>query len=238
VHERFSDRVRRAMALANQEAIRLHHDYLSPVHITLGILSVGGGIAQIVLRNLDVDLEAFRSELNKMTEPGRKEIHATKMAQSEETRQVITFAIDEARKLGHKYVGTEHLLLGLLREGKNIPAKVLAQKNVKVETVREEILTLLRSSTHEDHATPASGHDSMEWIHQQELAKAFHSTKFWHRLIMAVDSANRFGQGEIKDEHLLIAILRDEESFVTQMLAEKGVTVDWVRDRVTRAAAL
>jgi ATP-dependent Clp protease ATP-binding subunit ClpC len=158
------------------------------------------------------------------------------MAQSADTRQAISLAIDEARKLGHKYVGTEHLLLGILREGSNLPAKVLSQRGVKLESLREEILTLLRSSTHEDHAPPASGHDAMEWIHQQELAKAFHSPKFWHRLIMAVDSANRLGHGEIKDEHLLLAILRDGDSFVTQMLADKGVTVDWVRDRITRSA--
>lgn len=238
MHERFSDRARRAMALANQEALRLHHDYLAPIHIMLGILSIGSSVATLVLRNLDIDLEAFRSDINKLVEPGHKQIHQTKMAQKEETRQVIAYAIDEARKFGDKYVGTEHFLLGLFREGNNIPAKVLAQRGITLEAMREEVLTLLRSSTHEDHAPPATGHDALEWIHQQELAKAFHSPKFWHRLILAVDSANRLGHGEIRDEHLLLAILRDSDSFVTQMLAEKGVTVDWVRDRVTRAAAI
>ena len=226
------------MAVANQEAIRLHHDYLAPVHLMLGILSMGSGVATLVLRNMDLDLETLRSDINKLVEPGQKQIHQTKMAQKEETRQVVAYAIDEARKLGHKYVGTEHLLLGLLREGNNIPVKVLAQRGVNLESVREELLTLLRSSIHEDHAAPASGHDALEWIHQQELAKAFHSPKFWHRLIMAVDSANRLGHGEVRDEHLLMAILRDPESFVTQMLAEKGVDVDWVSDRVTRASAI
>lgn len=226
------------MALANQEAIRLHHDYLSPFHLLLGILSMGSSVAALVLRNLNIDLETLRADVSKLVEPGRKEVHATKMAQSAETRQVITFAIDEARKLGHKYVGTEHLLIGLLREANNIPAKLLTQRGVKLESLREEILTVLRSSTHEDHAAPASGHDALEWIHQQELAKAFHSTSFWHRLIMAVDSANRLGHGELKDEHLLLAILRDSDSFVTQMLAERGITVDFVRDRITRASAL
>jgi ATP-dependent Clp protease ATP-binding subunit ClpA len=226
------------MALANQEAIRLHHDYLGPVHLLLGILSMGSSVATLVLRNLNIDLETLRADINKLTEPGRKEVNQTKMAQSADTRHAIAFAIDEARKLGHKYVGTEHLLLGILREGTNIPARVLTQRGVKLEALREEVLKLLRSSTYEDHVAPASGHDSLEWIHQQELAKAFHSTKFWHRLIMAVDSANRLGHGEINDEHLLLAILRDSDSFVTQMLAEKGITVDWVRDRLTRASAL
>jgi ATP-dependent Clp protease ATP-binding subunit ClpA len=226
------------MALANQEAIRLHHDYLAPVHIMLGILSMGSSVATLVLQNMGIDLETFRSDINKLLEPGQKQILQTKMAQKEETRQVITYAIDEARKLGHKYVGTEHLLLGIFREGKNIPAKELTQRGVKLDAIREEVLTLLRSSAYEDHAAPASGHDSLEWIHQQELAKAFRSPKFWRRLILAVDSANRLGHGEIRDEHLLLAILRDPESFVTQMLAEKGVDANWVSDRVTRASAI
>jgi ATP-dependent Clp protease ATP-binding subunit ClpA len=238
MHERFSDRARRAMALANQEAIRLHHDHLSPVHLLLGILSVGSSVAGVVLRNLDIDIETLRSDVNKHIEPGKKELHQSKLAQKAETRHVIQFAIDEARKLGHKYVGTEHLLLGVLREGTDIPAKLLSERGVKIERLREEILTILRSRTDEDHTALGSGHDALEWIHQQELAKAFRSPNFWHRLIIAVDSANRLGHGEIKDEHLLLAILRDEESFVTQMLAEKGVDVDWVRERLTRAAAL
>lgn len=238
MHERFSERARRVMALANQEAIRLHHDYLAPVHLMLGMLSMPSSVATLVLRNVGVDLESYRSEIERQIEPGQKDIQQTKMAQREETRQVTAFAIDEARKLGHKYVGTEHLLLGILREGTNIPARVLSGHGVKLDALREEILTLLRSSTGEDHAAPASGHDALEWIHQQELAKAFRSPRFWRRLILAVDSANRLGQGEIRDEHLLLAILRDPESFVAQMLAEKGVTVDWVRDRLTRASAM
>lgn len=238
MHERFSDRARRALALANLEAIRLHHENLAPVHVMLGILSINDCVGVLSLRNLDVDVDSVRDELNKRVEPGHKELHQSKMAQSAETRQIIAFAIEEARKLGHKYVGTEHLLLGTLREAKNAAALALSGRGVKIEVLREEILTLLRSSTDESHTPTAAGHTGHEWIHQQELAKAFRSPKFWHRLIMAVDSANRLGHGEIKDEHLLLALLREPDGFVTQMLAEKGVTLDWVRDRITRSAAM
>ncbi len=238
MHERFSDRSRRALVLANQEAVRLHHDYLAPVHILLGILSMGSSVASLVLRNLDIDLETFRDEVDKLVKPGDKDLHQTKMAQRADTRKAMQFAIDEARKLGQKYIGTEHLLLGVLREGSNIPARLLTDRGIKIEQLREEILTLLGSSTHEDHAATAQGHDPLEWLHQQELAKAFSSPRFWRRLVLAVDSANRLGHGEIEDEHLLLAILRESDSFVSRMLAEKGVTVDWVRDRITRASAL
>lgn len=238
MHERFSDRARRALALANQEAIRLHHEFLSPLHILLGILAAGSGVALVALRNREVDPDGLKDELNRKAEPGSRDLHLTKMAQSADTRQVIQFAIDEARKLGHRYVGTEHLLLGILREGQTVAAMTMVQRGVKLEQLREEILTLLRSSTSEDHSRTGTGHDGLEWLHQQELAKAFRSPNFWHRLILAVDSANRLGHGEIKDEHLLMALLREPDNFVSQMLAEKGVTIDWVRDRVTRAAAL
>ncbi len=225
------------MALANQEAIRLHHDYLAPAHILLGILAMDGSVAGLVLRNLDVDLDVLRTEITRRLEPGDKELHQTKMAQRADTRNAIHFAIEEARKFGHKYVGTEHLLLGILREGSNIPAQVLSGRGVQIEALREEVLTLLRSSTSEDHAAPVTGHPG-EWLHQQELAKAFRSPRFWQRLVYAVECANRYGHGEIEDEHLLLALLRGENSFVSNMLAEKDVTIDWVRDRITRANAI
>lgn len=226
------------MAIANQEAVRLHHDYLAPVHIMLGLLASGSNVATLVLRNLDVDADALRNDVGRQVEPGTKELHQTKLAQRADTREVIQLAIDEARKLGHKYVGTEHLLLGVIREGNSPAAKVLIERGIKVERVRDEILKILRSSTNDDHVGTAMGHDPHEWLHQQELAKAFRSPRFWHRLVLAVDSANRLGHGEIEDEHLLLALLREPDSFVARMLAEKGVTIDWIRDRITRAAAI
>jgi ATP-dependent Clp protease ATP-binding subunit ClpA len=226
------------MALANQEAVRLHHDYLAPVHIMLGLLASGSNVAILVLRNLDVDVETLRNDMSRHIEPGNKELHQTKLAQRADTREVIQFAIDEARKLGHKYVGSEHLLLGVIREGNSPGAKVLTERGLKIERVRDEILKVLRSSTNDDHVGTGAGHDPHEWLHQQELAKAFRSPRFWHRLVLAVDSANRLGHGEIEDEHLLLALLREPDSFVARMLAEKGVTLDWVRDRITRSSAI
>lgn len=236
MHERFSDRARRAMALANQEAVRLKHDYLSPAHIFLGILAKGDGIGTMVLRNLAANLEEIRTEIARHMEPGGRDIKQTKMPQRADTQKVIALAIEEARKLGHNYVGTEHLILGMMREGSNVAAKVLTARGVNADRLREEILTILHGAKDESHHQIGDGHPAMEWLHQQELSKAFRSERFWHRLIFAVDEANRLGHGEIEDEHLLLALLRDKDSFVAQVLAEKGVTLDFVRDRVTRHA--
>src|SRR5262249_39241811 len=151
MHERFSDRARRTLALANQEAIRLHHESLAPAHILLGLLGMSSSLAVTAMKNLDINLDALREDLNRRLEPGSRQLQQTKMAQSAETRQVIQYAIEEARKLGHKYVGSEHLLLGILREGNNIAAKALTEKGLKLEQLREELLLILRSSTDEAH---------------------------------------------------------------------------------------
>ena len=238
MHERFSDRARRAMALANQEAVRLRHDFLSPAHIFLGVLAKGDSIGSTVLRNLSANLDELRADVARHMEPGGRDIKQTKMPQRADTQKVIALAIDEARKLGHTYVGTEHLLLGMLREGSNVAAKVMTSRGVSADRLREEILTLLHGARDESHQQIGAGHAANEWLHQQELAKAFRSPKFWHRLVLAVDEANRLGHGEIEDEHLLLALLREKDTFVAQLLEEQGVTLDLVRDRVTRHAAI
>lgn len=218
------------MALANLEAVRLKHDSLMPVHILLGLLAKGGNVSSLVLRNLNVDIEELREAAAKSVSPGREAPHMAKLPQAAGTKEVIEFAIDEARKLGHQYVGTEHLLLGLLREGHDPPAQLLAQRGVKIERLREEVLTLLNSAKDEDHTPPGAGHGGFEWLHQQELAKAFRSAGFWHLLILAVDSANRLGDGEVHHEHLLLALLRDETHPVARWLRDRGITLDIVRD--------
>lgn len=237
MHERFTERARRAMALANQEAVRLKHDALEPMHILLGILEKGGNVGSVVLRNLNVELETLRADLAKRMAPGHASGHIAKLPQAAGTREVIEFAIDEARKLGHNYVGTEHLLLGLLREGHGLPAQMLAQRGVRLEALREEILALLRSARDDDHAPPGAGHGGFEWIHQQELAKAFRSPQFWHLLILAGDAANRLGEGEIRAEHLLLALLRDKEQPVAKFLAGAGLSAEGVTSTFARKPA-
>jgi ATP-dependent Clp protease ATP-binding subunit ClpA len=91
---------------------------------------------------------------------------------------------------------------------------------------------MLRSSVDDDHDLAHSRHGEFEWVHQQELAKAFHSPKFWHTMILAVDSANRLGAGEVEPHHLLLALLRDQATGVAKLLEEKGVTADWVRKKL------
>jgi ATP-dependent Clp protease ATP-binding subunit ClpA len=237
MHERFSDRARHAMALANGEATRLNHDFLAPGHLLLGLIAEGACVATEALRLLDVDLDRVREEIRANLEGGGSAVLSVgRRAQTKETKLVIAHAIAEARKLGHRYVGTEHLMLGLLSAGVGLPAQVLSRRGVNVEKLREKTLAILHSSVDPSHDLAHSRLGDFEWAHQQELAKAFRSTGFWHTLILAVDSANRLGAGEIQPQHLLLALMRDEANGVAALLGEKGVTLDWLRDRISAKA--
>ena len=144
--ERFTDRARKVMALANQEAQRFNHEYIGTEHILLGLVKEGSGVGANVLKNLDVDLRKVRIEVEKLVKSGPDMVTMGKLPQTPRAKKVIEYAIEEARNLNHNYVGTEHLLLGLLREHDGVAAQVLMNLGLKLEEVREEVLNLLGAS--------------------------------------------------------------------------------------------
>ncbi len=148
--ERFTDRARKVMALANQEAQRFNHEYIGTEHILLGLVKEGSGVGANVLKNLDVDLRKVRLEVEKLVKAGPEMVTMGKLPQTPRAKKVIEYAIEEARNLNHNYVGTEHLLLGLLREHDGVAAQVLMNLNLKLEEVREEVLNLLGAGAETD----------------------------------------------------------------------------------------
>jgi ATP-dependent Clp protease ATP-binding subunit ClpC len=141
--ERFTDRARKVMALANQEAQRFNHEYIGTEHILLGLVKEGIGVGANVLKNLDVDIKKLRLEIEKLVKSGPDMVTMGKLPQTPRAKKVIEFAIEEARALNHNYVGTEHILLGLLRETEGVAAQVLMNLGLKLEDVRQEVLNLL-----------------------------------------------------------------------------------------------
>src|SRR5215208_738696 len=141
MYERFTDRARKVMQLANQEAQRFNHEYVGTEHVLLGLIKEGSGVAANVLKNLDVDLRKIRVEVEKIVQSGPDMVTMGKLPQTPRAKKVIEYAIEEARN--HNHVGTEHLLLGLLREQEGVAAQVLMNLNLKLEEVREEVLNLL-----------------------------------------------------------------------------------------------
>lgn len=141
----FTDRVRKVLAMAREEAIRLQHDYVGTEHILLGLIREGDGVASAVLITLTVDLEQIHERVE--SQSGRKgDNSAWRTPYTSRAKKVLEFAMSEARDFNHSYVGTEHLLLGLLREEKGIAAQVLNSLGVTLEEARGETLKVLGSS--------------------------------------------------------------------------------------------
>ncbi|MGI9456519.1 MAG: Clp protease N-terminal domain-containing protein, partial [Aeoliella sp.] len=143
MYERFTDRARKVMQLANQEAQRFNHEYIGTEHVLLGLIKEGSGVAANVLKNLDVDLRKIRLEVEKLVQSGPDMVTMGRLPQTPRAKKVIEYSMEEARNLNHNYVGTEHILLGLLREQEGVAAQVLMNLGLKLEEVREEVLNLL-----------------------------------------------------------------------------------------------
>ncbi len=140
--EKFSERARRVLTLAQEEAQRFNHNYIGTEHILLGLVREGEGVAARVLANLGVELSKVRAAVEFIIGRGERPITG-EIGLTPRAKRVIELAVDEARRLNHNYIGTEHLLLGLLREGEGVAAGVLESLGVSLEKVRTEVTRIL-----------------------------------------------------------------------------------------------
>jgi ATP-dependent Clp protease ATP-binding subunit ClpC len=147
MYERFTDRARKVMQLANQEAQRFNHEYIGTEHILLGLIKEAGGVAANVLRRLDIDLRKVRLEVERIVQSGRDTETMGNLPRTPRAKKVLEYTMEEAGNLNHNYVGTEHILLGLLREEEGVAAQVLMNLGVKPEFIRSEVLSLLGHDT-------------------------------------------------------------------------------------------
>ena len=154
--DRFTDRARKVMGLARQEAQRLNHEYIGTEHILLGLVQEGSGVAANVLKNLDIDLKKIRQEVEKLVKTGPSMVTMGQLPFTPRAKKVLELALEEASTLGHNYIGTEHILLGLIREKDGKAAKVLTNLGVKLEQVREEVLEFLGAESPSQEQTEKS----------------------------------------------------------------------------------
>ncbi len=143
---RFTERARKVIILAKEEARRFNHDYIGTEHILLGLVREGEGVAAAVLQKLDVSLENIRLEIEKLVQPGPTTQIIGDIPFTPRAKKALELAAEEARSLGHNYIGTEHLLLGLIREGEGIASQVLLNLGMDLNSVRNEVMGLLGSS--------------------------------------------------------------------------------------------
>jgi ATP-dependent Clp protease ATP-binding subunit ClpC len=158
--DRFNDRAKRVLALAQDEAIRFNHNYIGTEHLLLGLVREGEGVAARVLDSLGVELSKVRTAVEFIIGRGDSTTAPSDITLSPRTKKVIELAIDEARKLGHSHVGTEHLLLGLVREGEGIASGVLESLGVSLEKVRHQVIATLGQQHPAQAEAAASGKSS------------------------------------------------------------------------------
>ena len=143
---RFTERARKVVILAKEEARRFNHDYIGTEHILLGLVREGEGVAASVLQKMGVSLEKIRLEIEKLVQPGPTTQIIGDIPFTPRAKKTLELAAEEARALGHNYIGTEHLLLGLIREGEGMASQVLLNLGLDLNTVRNEVMELLGST--------------------------------------------------------------------------------------------
>jgi ATP-dependent Clp protease ATP-binding subunit ClpC len=148
--DRFTDRAKKVMNLARQEAQRFNHEYLGTEHILLGLVQEGSGVAANVLKQMQIDLEKIRVEVEKIVKTGPSMVTMGQLPFTPKAKKVLELSLEEASNLGHNYIGTEHILLGLIKENEGIAAQVLMNLGVKLEDVREEVLDFLGADAADD----------------------------------------------------------------------------------------
>ncbi len=157
--ECFTDRARKVTALANQEAYRFNHEYVGTEHLLLGLIREWGGTGAYILKKIGIDLQKLKQDVEKTIKAGPDMVQMGKLPYTPRAKKVIEFAIEEARALGHNHVGTEHLLLGLLREDQGVGGILLISKyGINFNGARKELLDILERKTTEGNKEETSPH--------------------------------------------------------------------------------
>ncbi len=224
MYERFTDRARKVLQLANQEAQRFNHEYIGTEHILLGLIKEGSGIAVSVLKRLNVDLQKLRSEVEKLLRIG-PQMTTDKLPMTPRTKQAVECAIDEALNVDSDYIGTEHILLGLLRVQDGIAAQVQMKFGLKLESVRNEALGTAagRSALGPDRTTPSGC-----LPHRTQQPVLSMHNRFTDRTRKVIQLANqeaqRFNHDYIGTEHILLGLIRERSGVAACVL--KNLNVD------------
>ena len=236
--DRFNDRAKRVLALAQDEAVRFNHNYIGPEHLLLGLVREGEGVAARALNSLGVELSKARSAVEFMIGRGDATATPSEIALIPRTKKIIELAIDEARKLGHSHVGTEHLLLGVVREGESVASGVLQSLGVGLEQARERVIATIGQGPSDMGRPAASAAPSapVRAISQSiELADRLDATgrkalgrAFWE--------AGRANAGRVEPHHVLLGLIWQRDAWIRNVLNQLGVSLDALFARIDELA--
>jgi ATP-dependent Clp protease ATP-binding subunit ClpA len=212
--ERFTDRARRVLVLAQEEAKGLGHAYIGTEHVLLGLQAEGKGVAARALTELGVDLGDLRRRILEVTPPTPGGTGPEAAPFTPRSKMVLEYSLREALALGHNYIGTEHLLLALIKEGEGLGAQILSAAGVGLDEARAKVIELLRGYVGGGSSRPAATGYTPAGAVLADRARA------------------EAGAERLGTQHFLLAILADGQSLGARLLQSFGVTEEAVRDRV------
>jgi ATP-dependent Clp protease ATP-binding subunit ClpA len=216
--ERFTDRARRVVVLAQEEARLLNHNYIGTEHLLLGLIHESEGVAAKALEQLGISTAAVRAKVQAIIGEGTS-APSGHIPFTPRAKKVLELSLREALQLGHNYIGTEHILLGLIREGEGVGAQVLMTLGADLAVVRQEVIQLLGGR----RGCPPGAHVSPVWVRTREtpaVAKA------------GVEARRLAGGSPVGSHHLLLALLQQHDSIAAKALEGLGVTAETLQQRV------
>jgi len=246
MYEHFTDRARKVMQLANQEAQRLNHEYVGTEHILLGLIKERFGVAANVLKNLGVDLPKTRREAEKLVPSGPKIVTMGRLPQTPRAKKVLMYAIEESRNLNHDYVGTEHILLGLLRDREGVAAQVLMNRGLKLEEVRAEVLWAMGRGSAPVNLTDQHidkvKTDVADQVGQADKEDPALPGSMYDRFTdrargvmqLANQQAKQLDHEYIGTEHILLGLVSEGKSVAANVLTNLNLELETIRSEVGR----
>jgi ATP-dependent Clp protease ATP-binding subunit ClpC len=220
--ERFTDRARRVVVLAQEEARMLNHNYIGTEHILLGLIHEGEGVAAKALESLNISLEAVRQQVEEIIGQGQA-APTGHIPFTPRAKKVLELSLRESRQLGHNDIGTEHILLGLIREGEGVGAQVLQKLGADLNRVRQQVIQLLQGYAAPQHPIEASEVSArLERLGEiEERAKAV---------------AAEFGQPEPEPGHHWVAALRMNLEQMEEAVEEYRAKLRWAEEGLRRGS--
>jgi ATP-dependent Clp protease ATP-binding subunit ClpA len=212
--ERFTDRARRVVVLAQEEARMLNHNYIGTEHILLGLIHEGEGVAAKALESLGISLDAVREQVQEIIGQGQQ-APSGHIPFTPRAKKVLELSLREALQLGHNYIGTEHILLGLIHEGQGIAARALTSMGISLDVMRQAIEDIIGRGVQ----PVVSGH-----IPFTPRAKKV--------LELSLRESLQLGSDYIGTEHILLALIREGSGVAAQVLAGAGVDLNRARQQV------
>jgi ATP-dependent Clp protease ATP-binding subunit ClpA len=235
VFERFTERARHVVVLAQEEARALMHSYIGTEHILLGLLREEEGLAARVLESLDISVERVRGQVVRIVGSG-EEVTSGQIPFTPRAKKVLELALREALFVGHNYIGTEHILLGLVRENEGVAMQILADFGADDETIRNEVLVILGVTRNEAKTVEVSLRTEFVTMSPEQRIERF-TDRAKQTVAIAQREALALNHRNVRSEHLLLALASQEDGAAATVLASLNVTRDSVRELIEPRAA-